>query len=199
MIVNLKTIVPDDLVCPDGQRRIEYVDKGGTGLYCGGLLNAFERCSDVLTMGGPALFLRHTSATSWDNAFINFDNRTWFPAPNYVVMKLWNDNYAPLRLELTGETTLLNVVATKSKNGKTIYCKAVNPNREPIDAVLDVKAGFKIRKAAMQLVTADSLRARNTLDEPNRIRPVPADVKTQGKSVSFTMPAYSAAVVSLSR
>ena len=33
MIVNLDTIVPDRLVCPEGKRRIEYVDKGGTGLY----------------------------------------------------------------------------------------------------------------------------------------------------------------------
>ena len=170
-----------------------------TGLYCGGLLNAFERCSDILTMAGPALFLRHTSANSWDNAFVNFDNRTWYPAPNYVVMKLWCENYAPLRLQLTGETAPLNVVATKSKNGKTLYCKVVNPAQEPVDVVLDVKTGFKIRKAAMKLVTADSLRARNILDEPNRIRPVPAKVKTEGKSVRFTMPAYSAAVVSLNR
>jgi alpha-L-arabinofuranosidase len=51
----------------------------------------------------------------------------------------------------------------------------------------------------MRLVTADSLRARNTLNEPNRIRPVPAKVKTEGKSIRFTMPAYSAAVVSLNR
>ena len=34
MIVNLKTIVPDGLFCPEDKRRIEYVDKGGTGLYC---------------------------------------------------------------------------------------------------------------------------------------------------------------------
>ena len=33
MIVNLDTIVPDRLVCPEGKRRVEYVDKGGTGLY----------------------------------------------------------------------------------------------------------------------------------------------------------------------
>ena len=170
-----------------------------TGLYCAGLLNAFERCSDILTMAGPALFLRHTSADSWDNAFINFDNRTWFPAPNYVVMKLWREHYAPLRLDLTEETSPLNLVAAKSKNGKTLYCKAVNPTQQPIDVVLNIKTGFQIRRAEMEMVTADSLRARNTLEEPNRIHPLPAKVKTEDKSVSFTMPAYSAAVVSISR
>ena len=33
MIVNLKTVVPDGLSCPEGKRRIEYCDTGGTGLY----------------------------------------------------------------------------------------------------------------------------------------------------------------------
>ena len=33
MIVDLNTIVPDRLFCPEGKRRIEYVDTGGTGLY----------------------------------------------------------------------------------------------------------------------------------------------------------------------
>jgi alpha-N-arabinofuranosidase len=170
-----------------------------TGLYCGGLLNAFERCSDTLTMAGPALFLRHTSATSWDNAFINFDNRTWFPAPNYVVMKLWNEHYAPLRLQLTGDPGPLNAVATKSKNGKTLYCKAVNPTPQPVDVTLNIEPGFKIRKAEMQLVASDSLQARNTLEEPNLIHPVTNQVETDANSVRCKMPPYSAAVVSISR
>jgi hypothetical protein len=33
MIVNLNTVVPDKLMCPEDKRRIEYVDTGGTGLY----------------------------------------------------------------------------------------------------------------------------------------------------------------------
>jgi len=34
MIVNLKTVVPDKLICPENVRRVELVDAGGTGLYC---------------------------------------------------------------------------------------------------------------------------------------------------------------------
>ncbi len=170
-----------------------------TGLYCGGLLNAFERCSDVVVMASPALFLRHVSASSWDNAFINFDNRTWFPAPNYVVMKLWHDNFAPLRLQLTGDPGPLNSVATKSNDGTKLYYKVVNPSREPVPVELIVKGTLPIATAGMQLVTADSLNARNTMDEPNRIRPVSAKVNISGESISFTLPAYSAGVVSINR
>jgi len=170
-----------------------------TGLYCGGLLNAFERCSDILTMAGPALFLRHVTASAWDNAFINFDNRTWFAAPNYVVMKLWREHYAPLRIQITGDSGPLNGVATKSKEGKKLYYKAVNPGAEPVSVELIVKGGLPVVSAEMQLVTAESLRARNTLDEPNRIRPVPAKVNTGGESISFTLPAYSVGIVSVNR
>jgi alpha-N-arabinofuranosidase len=170
-----------------------------TGLYCGGLLNAFERCSDILAMAGPALFLRHVSASAWDNAFINFDNRTWFAAPNYVVMKLWHEYYAPLLIQVTGDSGPLNGVATKSKDGTWLYYKAVNPGREPVPVELIINGTLPIASAGMQLVTADSLSARNTLDEPNRIQPVPAKVNTEGKSISFTLPAYSAGVVSINR
>jgi integrase len=33
MIVDIASLTPQQLVCPPGQRRIEYVDKGGLGLY----------------------------------------------------------------------------------------------------------------------------------------------------------------------
>jgi alpha-N-arabinofuranosidase len=168
-----------------------------TGLYCGGLLNAFERCSDILTMAGPALFLRHTSASAWDNAFINFDHRSWFPAPNYVVMKLWREHYAPLLVQLTGNPGPLNCVATKSKDGAKLYYKVVNPSRDAVPVELAIKGRQPIGPVEMQLVTVDSLNARNTLDEPDRIRPVPAKVDTDGESIRFTLPAYSAGVVSV--
>jgi alpha-N-arabinofuranosidase len=150
-------------------------------------------------MGGPALFLRHTSASSWDNAFINFDQRTWFPAPNYVVMKLWRETYAPLRLQLTGDHGPLNGVATKSSDGTKLYYKVVNPSSEPVTVELTVKGTQPIASAEMKLVTADSLNARNTLDEPDRIRPVPAKVNTDGQSVRFTLAPYSAGVISINR
>ena len=33
MIIDIATLTPQQLVCPPGQRRIEYVDKGGLGTY----------------------------------------------------------------------------------------------------------------------------------------------------------------------
>jgi alpha-N-arabinofuranosidase len=168
-----------------------------TGLYCGGILNVFERCGDVFEIGGPALFLRHVSATAWDNAFINFDHTGWFPAPNYVVMKLWREHYAPLRIAMHGETDPLNAVATRSQDGNTLYFKAVNPAQETITVGLTTGSGFAVAQAEMKIVAPGSLRARNSLQEPNRIKPMPGPVTVENGRVRFQLPALSAAVVEI--
>ncbi len=167
-----------------------------TGLYAGGLLNAFERCGDVLEMGGPALFLRHVSAREWDNALINFDHRRWFPAPNYAVMKLWREHYAPERIAISGECGPLNAVATRSPDGRNLYFKVVNPSDKAVAVELEVRAA-NVAGAAMQRIAPDSLHARNTLENPNGVRPETSELQITGRSVRFSLPRWSAAVVTL--
>jgi len=168
-----------------------------TGLYAGGLLNAFERCSDIFEMAGPALFLRHSSATAWNNAFINFDHYRWFPACNYVIMKLWREHYAPHRIAIKGQSKPLNIVATKSQNGKMVYFKAVNPSDKEVETNLLMDKGFKVRKASMKVVAPGSLDARNTLEGPTVVQPDKGQVKISGQEVKFKLPSLSAAVVTI--
>lgn len=178
-----------------------------TGLYAGGLLNAFERCGDVLEIGGPALFLRHVSASRWDNAFINFDHRTWFPAPNYVVMKLWRDHYAPERIAMTGDAGPLNAVAARAAGrditwvatgaDRAIVWKAVNPTAEAVAVELTVAGRFQVNGAVMQQVAPGALAARNTLEAPGAVKPAAAEAKIDGQTVRVTLPPLSAAVVTI--
>jgi len=167
-----------------------------TGLYCGGLLNAFERCGDVLEIGGPALFLRHVSASAWDNAFVNFDHRTWFAAPNYVVMKLWRDHYAPQRIALEGRADPLNAVATRSEDGRTLYVKAVNPSDEAVQVEVKLASGVP-GKATLQLVAPGDLTARNTLAARDTVQPQSAAVQQVGATLRFTLPPISCGVVEI--
>lgn len=170
-----------------------------TGLYAGGLLNGFERNGDVFEIGGPALFLRHLSATGWDNAFINFDHRGWFPAPNYVVMKLWRDNYAPYRINMTGPVGGLNAIATRSADGSKIYFKVVNPTDQSIPVKLVISDTFDAGSVSLQLVAPDSLSARNSLENPNTVRAEERYVGLNEQTIRFTMPRLSAGVVGVSR
>jgi len=168
-----------------------------TGLYAGGVLNGFERCGDVFEIGGPALFLRHVSATAWDNAFINFDHSSWFPAPNYVVMQLWRRHYAPNRIAIEGDAEGLNTVATKSADGKIAYVKCVNPQETPVDMSLSLAGGDVPVAAVMYLVAPGSLEARNTLDRPAVVRVEPAAIRIEDGVMKTTLPALSAAVVTI--
>ncbi len=168
-----------------------------TGLYAGGMLNGFERCGDIYEIGGPALFLRHVSATAWDNAFINFDQSSWFAAPNYVVMQLWRDHYAPSRIAITPESQTLNTVATRSQDGKTLYVKTVNAGDAPVAVSLKLADGSTPVAATMQMVAPGSLRSRNTLERPQAVRAESGDVRIENGAMRLTMPALSAAVVTI--
>ena len=169
-----------------------------TGLYAGGILNAMERDATV-AMATPALFLRHVTAPSWDNALINFDQRSWFPAPNYVVMKLYRDHFAPDLLQIAGNPGDLNATATRTADGEKIYVKLVNPGAREVSVGVALRGDFPLMTASMQLVAPDSLAARNTLEQPAAVHAVEGKVERAGMSARFSLPRWSVAVVTLSR
>jgi len=168
-----------------------------TGLYCGGILNEFERASDLVAMATPALWLRHVSAPAWDNSFINFDACGWFPAPNYVVMKLWREHFTARRLAVEGDAGPLNVVATRSDDGRQLRLKAVNPSAEPLSVKLAVIGGFKLARATLKLVAPDDLNARNSLAKPDAVRVVSGNMEVLDGRADFVLPRWSAAVLEL--
>ncbi len=139
-----------------------------TGLFAGGILNVYERL-DIVTMATPALFLRRVDATAWDNAFINHDHVRWYPAPNYVVMKLYRDHFQPKRVEHRA-TGGLDVMATTSDDGKTLVLKVVNASGKPITARIAL-GEFTPKTAKGWVVTAANVKERNTLDKPDHIAP----------------------------
>jgi alpha-N-arabinofuranosidase len=168
------------------------------GLYAGGILNYFER-EPLVSMACPALWLRHSSAPDWDNAFINFDQSRWFAAPNYVVMKLFRDHFAPQQVALGGDTGGLNVIATKTEDGKKLIVKLVNPTEKAIDAKLAPGGAFAAATPKMQLVAPDSLDAKNSFDQPDVVKVVDGKIARSGSDVTFSMPRWSVGVVELSQ
>ena len=168
-----------------------------TGLYAGGILNVFERHGDDFQIGGPALFLRHTSATGWDNAFINFDHTGWFPAPNYIVMKLWWDHYGPELVETVASDSYLNVNSVLSEDQKSLYIHIVNPDATDRSLELEVDSTFIVESAYMDYVSPGDLNAKNTLAGTDSVKVQSKIVGRDGQIIRFIMPAYSAGVVTI--
>jgi len=98
---------------------------------------------------------------------------------------------------MEGETKPLNAVATKSADGKTLYFKAVNPTQQPVQVELVVEGNNTVKGASMQVVVSGDIHARNTLEEPNRVRPEPAEVQFDSNTVRFILPPYSAGVTTI--
>lgn len=169
-----------------------------SGLYCGGILNGFERVGDIFKIGGPALFLRHTTSKAWDNAFINHDNVTWFPGTNYVVMKLYREHFAPNLLALEGDQKGTNCVATKTENGKSVILKFVNPTESEKRFSVSLE-DFNASATTLQLVRSDDLHGKNSLAEPKKISPKQGPIKVDGKTVRFVLPAHSVGVARVSQ
>ncbi|MBN1347306.1 MAG: DUF1080 domain-containing protein [Phycisphaerae bacterium] len=167
-----------------------------TGLFAAGILNVFERL-DVVQMATPALFLRRVDATAWDNAFINHDHVRWFPAPNYVVMKLYRDHYQPKRVkhDVVGP---LDVMATRSQDARTLVLKVVNTSNDPIKTHIDL-GPFKPASVTAWLLTAADVKQRNTLDAPHTIWPKRVDTTVSGPTFDHTLPPISVTVMEFAR
>ena len=171
-----------------------------SGLYTGGILNAFERAGELVPMACPAVWLQTAPAAGeprWASCSILFDHRTWYPAPTYVVQKMWRDNFAPNRLAMEGPEKPINAVATKSADGKTFYFKAVNVGKEAVDVVLTLAGKAKVDSAEYQLAAPIDENVRNSLDTPHKIWPKAAEVKVDGQTVLFAMPPLSAGVLKM--
>ena len=168
-----------------------------TGLFAGGFLNMCE-ARDVVAMGAAALFIRRTDAPDWNNAFINFDYKDLFKAPNCQVTELWYDHFSKYRLAYSGETGNVSVSTTMSENGADVIVKVVNPTDEP--ATLRIKGDWAgVAKTEFEYYAPGSLTVANSMDNKNAVALKKAAGKTDGNDVILSIPALSAGVLTITK
>ena len=168
-----------------------------TGLFAGGFLNECE-ARDVVAMGAAALFIRRTDAPDWNNAFINFDYKGLFVAPNYLVTELWYDHFSKYLLEFAGDTKDLSVVTTMSENGCDVIVKIVNPTENACD--LTVSGDWKgIAGTAYDFYAPGSLTAANTMAEQHAVALQHASPEPSGTTVVLHVEPLSAGVLTITK
>ena len=166
-----------------------------TGLFAGGFLNMCE-ARDVVAMGAAALFIRRTDAPDWNNAFINFDYKDLFKAPNCQVTELWYDHFSKYRLAYSGNTGNLSVSTTLSENGADVIVKVVNPTDEAV--TLRVKGDWAgVKGTAFEYFAPGSLTVANSMENKHAVALKKATAKTEGNDVLLSVPALSAGVLTI--
>jgi alpha-N-arabinofuranosidase len=168
-----------------------------TGLFAGGFLNVCEN-QPVIAMGAAALFIRRTDMPDWNNAFINFDYKGVFVAPNYLVTKLWHDNFSKNKIPYTGEIGDLSVSTTLSEDGKKVIVKLVNPTDSPYE--LHISGDWKsLPRADYQFIAPGSLTAANSMASPHAVKVEKIDVKTNNNTATISIAPLSAGVINLTK
>ena len=168
-----------------------------TGLFAGGFLNTCE-ARDVVAMGAAALFIRRTDAPDWNNAFINFDYKDLFVAPNYQVTELWYDHFSRYRLDYEGDTGDLSVVTTLSENGRDVIVKVVNPTDKACD--LTVSGDWKsIAGTAYDYYAPGSLTAANSMADKHAVARKQASPAFLDNTVTLHVEPLSAGVLTITK
>ena len=168
-----------------------------TGLFAGGFLNECEK-RDVVAMGAAALFIRRTDAPDWNNAFINFDYKDLFVAPNYQVTELWYDHFSRYLLDFSGETGDLNVVTTLSENGRDVIVKVVNPTEKACR--LAVNGDWKgVAGAAYEFFAPGSLDAANDMEHKDAVARREAKPAVEDGQVVLEVEPLSAGVLTIAK
>ena len=168
-----------------------------TGLFAGGFLNTCE-ARDVVAMGAAALFIRRTDAPDWNNAFINFDYKDLFKAPNCQVTELWYDHFSKYRLAYSGDTGNLSVSTTLSENGANVIVKVVNPTDEP--ATLRIKGDWEdVKNAEFDYYAPGSLTVANSMENKQAVALKQSTAKIDDNDVLLAVPALSAGVLTIEK
>lgn len=166
-----------------------------TGLFAGGFLNMCEQ-KDVVAMGAAALFIRRTDSPDWNNAFINFDYKDLFVAPNYQVTNLWYDNFSRYRLNYSGETADVSVTVTMIENGSGVIVKVVNPTDKPY--TLNVDGTWQaLHDATYDYYAPGDLMTANSMEHKDAVALKHAKPSIDGTKAILSIEPYSAGVMRL--
>jgi len=180
-----------------------------SGIAAALLLNTLERQCGAVGMASPALWLRHVKhGDAWDNALINFDHRGWYPSVTYLVNQLWSENRCPqlVQAETTApmlmldgvEVPVLDAVATADPADGRVVIKTVNRDAtRAVALTVDMGSAACDGHAIVTVLAHDQLDDRNTLAQPDKIRPQTRHVPVTAGQMTMTLPPVSAALIVL--
>lgn len=175
-----------------------------SALFGARLMNVFERSGDLVRMTAVSDLVN-----GWSGGLIQASRHAIFLTPTYLAMKLYNDHLGTERLaaDVTGptfDTSLegrgvpsLDVVASRSRDGRQLFVKAVNTSPgQSLRTTITVAGVPVLRRGRIETLTGASLQAANSFSAPDAVKVASAEV-VAGPSFVVDLPAHSVSVITL--
>lgn len=166
-------------------------------------MTGIERNADVVSMATYAPLFAHVEGWQWRPDMIWYDNLRSFKSCSYYVQQLYSlykgTNVLPLKMNgkvVAGDEDQNGLFASSvsDKNTGEIYVKIVNTSKQPQPVKVTLKGLKKVASAKVVSLTSNDPIAENTLDNPDKIKPVEQEVNVNGNILETTVPASTFAV-----
>ena len=152
-----------------------------TSLYEAAFMTDLERNADVVDMATYAPLFAHVDGWQWRPDMIWYDNTRMFKTVSYYVQQMYACNKGTNVLPLTmngkavagqeGQDGLFASAVVDKKKGEVIV-KVANTSDKTQEVTLNLNGLKGSRSASLTTLQCDNMDAENTLDNPNKIRPV---------------------------
>lgn len=175
-----------------------------TSLYEAAFMTDLERNADVVDMATYAPLFAHVDGWQWRPDMIWYDNTRMFKTVSYYVQQMYACNKGTNVLPLTmngkavagqeGQDGLFASAVVDKQKGEVIV-KVANTSDKTQELTLNLNGLKGSRSASLTTLQCDNMDAENTLDNPNKIRPVETTATCESKKnatvLSDKLPAKS--------
>jgi alpha-N-arabinofuranosidase len=175
-----------------------------SALYGARLMNVFERSGDIVEMTAVSDLVN-----GWSGGIIQASRHDVFVTPTYLVIRLYNETLGRERLaaRVTSPTfdsslegtqiPVLDVVATRSEDGRRLFVRAVNTSRDrSLTTTITVSEARVGADATLHTVTGDSFEAANSFRTPEAVTVRQSAVRS-GDQFTVDLPPHSVSVLTL--
>ncbi|UCD37254.1 MAG: hypothetical protein JSW54_10520 [Fidelibacterota bacterium] len=180
------------------------------GLYTAGVLHAFRRQWDVLTLANFAMTVNALP-------MIRVNKSSLFFNPQYLVFKMYLNHQGPQlvqtvvecdtfpapeyeqgRPQAIGEIPYLDASATRSDDGGTLYLGVVNMHDSAnIETAISIEGWESGTQAKVIWLDGDHYMTENSFEDPNRITIQEKEVGIQGATLEYRFPPHSVTIIEL--
>ncbi|MCI6490554.1 MAG: carbohydrate binding domain-containing protein [Prevotella sp.] len=171
-------------------------------------MTGIERNADIVSMATYAPLFAHVEGWQWRPDMIWYDNLRSFKSCSYYVQQLYSHYKGTnvLSLKMNGKVVAgdedqngLFASSVLDKNTGAIYIKVVNISTTAQPIKVTLKGLKKASSAKVVTLTSTDPVAENTLDNPEKIKPVEQTVQLNGNVLETSVPASTFAVYVISK